>query len=373
MGCPQMVDETIWQKRVRRCVHELKPYSPGKPIEEVQRELGLSEVIKLASNENALGPSPKAIEAAMKALMQAHLYPDDSCYRLKRAIARHYDMPEECVLIGRGSDELLLHAALAFIEEGDEVIYAHPSFVMYNIVSTLMGAKQHVVPLKDFTHDLEAMAEKVNEKTKLIFIANPNNPTGTIVTEPQVRQFIESLPEGVLVVFDEAYCEYVEDKSFPDTLSYVREGYSVLVLRTFSKIYGLAGLRIGYGFAPPQIAAYLARVREPFNVSSVAQAAAEAALQDTEHVERSRKLVIDGKNILYKAFEEIGLRYVTTQANFVFVDLGTDSRSVFQKLLERGIIIRTGEIFGMPTWARITIGKPEELERLIEALKEVLR
>lgn len=362
----------MWDERVRKCVHRLKPYIPGKPIEEVQRELGLNEVIKLASNENALGPSPKAIEAVIRAVNQAHLYPDDSCHRLKRAIAEQFDMPEECILIGRGSDEILLHAALAFIEPGDEVIYAHPSFVMYSFVSTLMDATEQVVPLRDFTHDLDAMAGHLTERTKLIFIANPNNPTGTIVREPNVRHFIESLPRGVLVIFDEAYFEYVEDEAFPNTLNYIRDGYSVLTLRTFSKIYGLAGLRIGYGFAPPDIAKFISRVREPFNVSSIAQAAAEAALQDKEHVERSRRLVIEGKQTLYRAFEELGIGYVPTQANFIFVDLGVDSREVFNQLLKRGIIIRTGEIFGMPTWARITVGKPEENERLIEALREVL-
>ncbi len=363
----------IWNERVRKCIHRLKPYIPGKPIEEVQRELGLSDVIKLASNENALGPSPKAVEAALRMLSHVHLYPDDSCYRLKRAIAERYRMPEDCILIGRGSDEILLHAALAFLEPGDEVIYAHPSFVMYSFVSALMDAKEHVVPLRDFTHDLDAMAERVTERTKLIFIANPNNPTGTIVKEPQVRRFVESLPDGVLVIFDEAYCEYVEDESFPNTLDYIREGFGVLTLRTFSKVYGLAGLRIGYGFAPPHIASLVARVREPFNVSSIAQVAAEAALQDEEHVERSKKLVADGKRTLYRAFDELGLKYVPTQANFIFVDLGMDSREAFKWLLKRGIIIRTGEIFGMPTWARITIGKPEENERLIEALRELLK
>ncbi|MCS7254743.1 MAG: histidinol-phosphate transaminase [Armatimonadota bacterium] len=367
-----MAQMAIWDERVRKCVQRLKPYIPGKPIEEVQRELGLSDVIKLASNENPLGPSPKAVEAAMRALSHVHLYPDDSCYRLKKAIAEHYCMPEDCILIGRGSDEILLHAALAFIEPGDEVIYAHPSFVMYSFVSTLMDAKEHVVPLKDFTHDLDAMAECVTERTKLIFISNPNNPTGTIVKEPNVRCFVESLPNGVLVIFDEAYREYVDDEAFPNTLDYVRDGLSVLTLRTFSKAYGLAGLRIGYGFAPPCIAELISRVREPFNVSSIAQAAAEAALQDKEHVERSRELVIEGKNMLYRAFDELGLKYVPTQANFIFVDLGIDSREAFNQLLRCGIIIRTGEIFGMPTWARITIGKPEENERLVEALKKIL-
>ncbi|HID07635.1 MAG TPA: histidinol-phosphate transaminase, partial [Armatimonadetes bacterium] len=274
---------------------------------------------------------------------------------------------------GRGSDEILLHAALAFLEPDDEVVYAHPSFVMYKFLSTLMGAQQSIVPLRNYTHDLEAMAAHVTQRTKIVFIANPNNPTGTIVTEPDVRRFLDSLPPDVLVIFDEAYYEYVDDSAFPRTLDYVREGRSVLVLRTFSKIYGLAGLRIGYGFAPPEVASYIARVREPFNVSSIAQVAAEAALMDDEHVEKSRAVINEGKRMLYMAFDELGLSYVPTQANFIFVDLHRDSREVFQKLLKCGIIIRTGDIFGLTTHARITIGKPEENERLITALQEILK
>lgn len=361
-----------WASRVRKAVHRLKPYVPGKPIEEVQRELGLTEVIKLASNENPLGPSPKAIEAAMKVLPEAHRYPDDSYFRLRQKIASVYNVPPDWVLLGRGSDEILLHIVQTFVEPGDEVVFSTPSFVMYDILSTLMDAVCVKVPLRDYIHDVAGLLEAISERTKVVFIDNPNNPAGTILRDRSIRSLLDEIPEGVIVVLDEAYAEFVESHDYPKSLDYVREGYPVIVLRTFSKAYGLAGLRVGYGFARTEIAQHLLKVREPFNVSSIAAAAAEAALDDTEFLERVRKTVWTSKRFMYRGLEQLGLRYVPTEANFVLVDVQRPAKEVADALLRKGIIVRPCEPFGLPTHLRVDIGTPETVERFITALKSVL-
>lgn len=358
---------------IRPNVLELEPYSPGKPIEEVKRELGLTDVVKLASNENPLGPSPRAIEAAMRAMQSANLYPDGSCFELKQAVAKHVGMPSECLLFGNGSDELIHYIGLTFLNPGDEVITGHPSFVRYEAAAKLNNARLHLVPLREHRFDLPAILERVNERTKIIFIANPNNPTGTIVTADEVEVFMNALPEHVVVVWDQAYQEYVSRADYPNTLRHVREGRAVIILRTFSKAYALAGLRVGYAIARPDIIDAMNRVREPFNVNSVAQAAALAALHDQEHLRRAVELNRQGLEYLYRHFERLGLSYVRSEANCVMVDLGRDSQPVFQALLRKGVIVRTGHIFGLPTYLRITTGKPEENERFICALEEVLQ
>lgn len=360
-----------WSQRVRKAVHRLKPYVPGKPIEEVQRKLGLNEIIKLASNENPLGPSPKGVEAATKALQYAHRYPDDSYYRLKHKLASVWNVPPDWILLGRGSDELLLHIVQTFVEPGDGVVFSTPSFVMYDILSTLMDATAVKVPLRDFTHDLAAIAEAVTERTKVIFLDNPNNPTGTIVHDRAVRALLNELPDGVLLVLDEAYAEFVEAKDYPQTLDYIREGRPVIMLRTFSKAYGLAGLRIGYGIARPELTQHLLKVREPFNVSSIAAAAAEAALDDAEFLERVRKTVWMGKRMMYRALEQLGVRYVPTEANFVLIDVRRPAKEVADALLQKGVIVRPCEPFGLPTHLRVDISTPENIEWFITALKEV--
>lgn len=361
-----------WSSRVRDAVRKLKPYVPGKPVEEVQRELGLTKVIKLASNENPIGPSPKAIEAAAKILPEAHRYPDDSYFRLREKIASVYNVPPEWVLLGRGSDEILLHVVQTFVEPEDEVIFSTPSFVMYEILSTLMGGVCIKVPLRDYTHDVRGLLDAISERTKIVFIDNPNNPAGTILREREVRSFLDEIPEGVIVVLDEAYKEFVESHDYPDSLSYVREGYPVIVLRTFSKAYGLAGLRIGYGFAQGEIARNLLKVREPFNVSSVAAAAAEAALDDVEFLERVRKTVWTSKRLMYRGLERLGLKYVPTEANFVLIDVERPAKEVADALLRKGIIVRPCEPFGLPTHLRVDLGTPETVEQFVTALGEVL-
>ncbi len=361
-----------WSKRVRKAVNKLRPYVPGKPIEEVQRELGLKEVIKLASNENPIGPSPKAIEAAMRVLIEIHRYPDDSYYRLRHKLASVYNVPPDWVLLGRGSDEILLHIVQTFIEPGDEVVFSTPSFVMYDILSTLMDATCVKVPLRDYIHDVAGLLEAINERTKVVFIDNPNNPTGTILRERSVRALLDELPEGVIVVLDEAYAEFVESPDYPKSLDYVREGYPVIVLRTFSKAYGLAGLRVGYGFARPEITHHLFKVREPFNVSSVAAAAAEAALDDSEFLNRVRKTVWTSKRLMYRGLEHLGLQYIPTEANFVLINVNRPAKELADALLRKGIIVRPCEPFGLPTHLRVDIGTPEIVEFFLSALKDVL-
>lgn len=364
--------EMDWSTRVRKAVHRLKPYVPGKPVGEVQRELGLTEVIKLASNENPLGPSPKAVEASKKVLTEIHRYPDDSYYQLRQKIAIRYNVPPDWVLLGRGSDEILLHIVQTFVEPGDEVVFSTPSFVMYDILSTLMDAVCVKVPLRDFVHDVTGLLDAITERTKIVFVDNPNNPTGTILHERAVRSLLNEIPKGVVVVLDEAYAEFVESTDYPKSLNYIKEGHPVIVLRTFSKAYGLAGLRIGYGFACPEITQHLLKVREPFNVSSIASAAAEAALDDTEFLDKVRKTVWTSKRLMYRGLEQLALKYVPTEANFILVEVKRLAKEVADALLRRGIIVRPCEPFGLPNHLRVDIGTPEIVERFIAALKEVL-
>jgi histidinol-phosphate aminotransferase len=356
----------------RSNIHDLVPYVPGKPIEEVEREYGITDIIKLASNENPYGPSPRVVEAMKEALESIRLYPDGSCFSLTQRLSQHLDLPADHIVVGNGSDEIIHYLGIAYLEPGDEVVQAHPSFVRYEAAATLNGCQCIQVPLKDYTHDLDAMADAVTPRTKLLFITNPNNPTGTIVTRSAVDRLLDRLPERVLVVMDEAYYEYVEDPEYPDSVAYIREGRNVISLRTFSKIFALAGLRVGYGIARPEIIWAIHQVREPFNVNSIAQVGAIASLDDPDQVERGRRVNRDGRTYLYAACERLGLPYVPSHANFVFIDVKVDSRAVFQELLRRGVIVRTGDIFGLPTHIRVTIGTPEENARFVRALEEVL-
>lgn len=358
----------------RDTIMAIEPYVPGKPIDEVKRELGLSYVIKLASNENPLGPSVKAQEAVREWAAQMHLYPDGSAFALRKALAEKLGVAPEQLVFGTGSDEVIRLLAEAFLSPGDEVIMAQPTFSVYRSVSLLMGASPVEVPLKGYTHDLPAMAAAVTPRTKMVFVCNPNNPTGTMVTAQQVREFLKALPSSVLVVFDEAYFEYVDDRQYPNSLEFIGgDGPSVVVLRTFSKVYGLAGARIGYGVGDPEIIALLNRVREPFNTNAVAQVAALAALSDQEHLQASIQVVRDGKQYLYQEFDRMGLSYVPSHTNFILVEVGRDSQEVFRRLLAKGVIVRTGDIFGYPTKLRVTIGTAKENRRFITALGEVLR
>ena len=350
----------------------IRPYVPGKPIEEVERELGLKDVIKLASNENPVGPSPRAVAAMQAAAEKVNFYPDSNCFYLKEDLAQFLGFEPANLIVGNGSDELLKLIAEAFLKEGEEVIYGVPSFVEYEFVTRVMGGQIIEVPLQNLTYDLPAIAEKITSRTKLIFICNPNNPTGTIVGQKEIQAFMDQVPEDVLVVFDEAYYEYVTDAAFPDSLDYVRQGKRVIVLRTFSKIYGLAGLRIGYGIATPDIIDCLMRVREPFNVNSIAQAGAQAALEDQAWIKKVRDLNTQGRDYWYGELTAMGLEYAPTQGNFIFINLGISGAEVSQRLMKLGVIVRPGHVFGYPDYVRVTIGTPEQNERFIAALRMVL-
>lgn len=357
----------------RGCLEKIKPYVPGKPIEEVKRELGLTDVIKLASNENPLGPSPKAQEAMREAIPRVNYYPDGNCFELKRALCEKLAVQEDQLIIGNGSDEILKLLAETYLEPEDEVIMPQPSFSEYEFVTRIMGSNINYYDLEpDFSYDLQKMLDMVTDRTRFVFICTPNNPTGTIAYKKQLEDFLQKLPDGVITVLDEAYYEYATDPEYPESLNYVREEKPVLVLRTFSKIYGLAGLRVGYGIAPAPIIQDLNRVREPFNVNSMAQAAAASALYDEEHLRRSQEMVKNGREQINKGLQKIGLEPVYTQANFFFLDTGVDSQALFQCMLKRGMIVRTGDIFGYPTHIRVNYGTEEQNERFLTVLQEAL-
>lgn len=359
--------------KARQEIFELKTYVPGKPIEEVKRELGREDIVKMASNENPLGASPKAVTAILDNLHRLNYYPDSNCYNLKEKMAVYWGIDAASFLIGNGSDELLRLIAETFINRDDEVIFADPTFAEYEFTAKIMGAKCIKVPLKDFRHDLEAMLAAVTEKTKIIYLCNPNNPTGTIFTRDEIEVFMEKVPQDVLIIFDEAYIEYADKQICLSGIEYLKKHRNVIVLRTFSKIYGLASLRIGYALTTPEIASAVKRVFEPFNVNTLAQVAAIAAIDDYSHVKNSLAANYRGKNYLYTALTEMGLNYVPTEANFIFVDTGQDSREVFNRLLQMGVIIRTGDIFGFPTFIRVTISTHSRNHRFIESLKTVLK
>ena len=358
----------------RPSIFRIRPYVPGKPIEEVERELGIrsQDLIKLASNENPAGPSPLAVAAMCREARRTNLYPDSQCYELKRALADHLGVTPGHIIVGNGSDEVLKIITEAFLNPGEEVVYGAPTFAEYEFAARVMDGKTVEVPLRGQTYDLEAMAGRVTGRTKLVIICNPNNPTGTIVGREEVERFLRRMPEQVLTVFDEAYFDYVTSQDFPDTLEYVRQGRRVVVLRTFSKIYALAGLRVGYGVADPEIIDCLMRVREPFNVNSLAQAAALASLADCGHRERARQANIEGRDYLYRELGEIGLEFTPTQANFIFIRLPVPGMEVFEALLRRGVIVRPCQSFGCPEHIRVTIGTGEQNRRFIDALRLVL-
>ncbi|MBH0199352.1 MAG: histidinol-phosphate transaminase [Nitrospira sp.] len=350
-------------------IQSLSPYVPGKPIDELQRELQLSRVIKLASNENPLGPSTKAVAALEGAADQLHRYPDGGAYRLRQAIADRWKVAREQVILGNGSDEILGLLARTFLAPGDEAVMADHTFVIYKMEVTAAHGKPVIIPLVNWTHDLESMVRAVTPRTRLLFICNPNNPTGTMVPGEAVSRLMAAVPEDVIVVFDEAYYEYVRDPRFPDTLAYVKQGRNAIVLRTFSKIYGLAGLRIGYGISTPEINGLLNRVRPPFNANSLAQRAALAALDDDEHVTKSRAVNAAGMEQVSHGLRTLGFAPIPSEANFLYFDVKRDGRQVFESLLREGIIVRHIE----GTMLRVTIGQAEENAAFLHALKAVLK
>ncbi len=356
----------------RKGTQELERYVPGKPIEEVQAELGLTEIAKMALNENPLGPSPKALAAMIEELKNVHLYPEGPCTLLRRAMSVRLGIEPDMITLSNGADNCILLVGQAFINEGDEILMADPTFFVYQTVTRIMGGRPLSVKLRNQVHDLEAMLKAVGPRTKLVFVCNPNNPTGTIVRKGELDDFVTHLPDHTLLVLDEAYFEFVSDEGYPNGLDYINQGYNVISLRTFSKLYGLAGLRIGYALGRREVISALNRVREPFPVSRVAQAGALAALEDDEFKEAVLKNNEEGKAYLYREFEKMGLPYTPSHTNFVFVDLKRDSQEVSQSLLNEGIIIRPGHVWNCPTCARITLGTADENRRFVGALRSIL-
>ncbi len=348
------------------------PYKPGKPIDEVKRELGLTEVIKLASNENPFGYSPRARAAILNELETLPLYPDGGSMTLRWDLADFLKVSPEQLIFGNGSDEILQMICRTYLGEGTNTVMATPTFSQYRSNAIIDGAELIEVPLVDGVHDLKAMADAVNENTRVVWICNPNNPSGTIVSEADLLTFLERVSKDVLVVLDEAYYEYVVAPEYPQTIPLLEKYPNLIILRTFSKIYGLAALRIGYGVASVEVISHLNHVREPFNTSTLAQAAARAALADQDFISDCRERNRQGLKQLTDKFDEWGLKYYPSQTNFILVDLQRDSDEVFQQLLRQGIIVRSGNALGFPGFQRITIGSPEQNEKILSALSGIL-
>jgi histidinol-phosphate aminotransferase len=353
-------------------IRTLTPYPPGMPIEELERELGVTGSIKLASNENPLGPSPRALAAIGAALRDLHRYPDGSAFYLKRRLAERLGVSADELLVGNGSNEVIELVVRTFLRPGDEAVMSDQAFVIYRMVVQAAGGRSRLVPLRDFTHDLEAIADAVTPRTRIVFLANPNNPTGTIFRRAAWRAFLAAIPATVVVVADDAYAEYVEAPDYPDT---IRERgdrrQPIVTLRTFSKLYGLAGLRVGYAVAPAEMIEAMGRVRQPFNVNSLALVGALAALDDEEHVRRTLEVNRSGMATLVAAFGRLGLSHVPSAANFVLVRVGP-TRRVYEGLLRRGVIVRPMDVYGFPEHLRVTVGLREENERFLQALEGVL-
>lgn len=353
-------------------VQKLLPYQPGKPIEELERELGISNIIKLASNENPLGAGRLAQQAARKACDSLHLYPDGSGFRLKQALAERLGVTPAMVTLGNGSNDLLELLAHAFLAPGDNAVYSQYGFAVYPLATLSRSAVPVEVPAKLFGHDLEAMAAAITERTRLVFVANPNNPTGTWFHRTVLESFLAKVPENVVVVLDEAYFEFVEEDRYPDGLDYLARHPNLIVLRTFSKIHGLAALRIGYGISHPALADVLNRVRQPFNCNSVALAAAEAALGDSDHIEDSKSLNTTGLAQIAEGAGKLGLDYIPSVGNFLAIRLGDKAAAIYQALLREGVIVRPLAGYSLRDYLRVTVGLPEENERFLAALAKVL-
>ncbi len=350
----------------------IKPYVGGKPIAEVKREFGLKSVIKLASNENPFGPSPKVLKAIAVAAKEINRYPDGGCFELRQVIAKRLKVGPDQLVFGCGSDEVIVLALRAFVNEGDEVIMAKPSFLVYSIGSKMAGARLVEVPLQGLRYDLVAMKKAVTAKTKIIFIGNPDNPSGQYPTRPEIEAFLKGLPQDVLVFFDEAYYEFVDAKDYTDTLALLKSRRNIIVTRTFSKLFGLAGLRIGYGIADPEVADLMNRAREPFNVTSIAQAAAIAALKDEAYYKKILKVLKRERDVVCAGLEAIGLVYSKGATNFIQVRVPRSSRDVALELLKKGVIVRDMSAWGLEDYIRVTIGTSAENKRFLKALSDVL-
>jgi len=365
---------TTIDTRARAVLKGLTPYQPGTSIEEAKRQTAQPrlKMLKLASNENALGPSPKAVAALQKVSTGLHRYPDASCAALRAQLAKKLRVDPAWLVVGNGSDELIVLALRALVDPGDEVVVARPTFLIYEHQAKACGATVTGVPLKDYRYDLQAMRAAITPHTKLVFIANPDNPTGSYVTKQELTAFLRALPHETMVFLDEAYYEFVDAKDYPQTVPMAKD-HSLIVTRSFSKAYGLAGLRIGYGVAQPPLAAAMNAVREPFNVNSLAQAAAIAALGDTAFLSRTRRMVREGRRYFAKEFARLQIRSVPSAANFMLIELGPGAKQVAQRLLKQGIIVREMSAWKLAGHLRVTIGTMAENRTFIAALKACLR
>lgn len=363
-----------YQSLAVKGVQALSPYQPGKPIEELARELGLkpAEIIKLASNENPLGPSEKALAAAREALSELCLYPDGNGFDLKQALSERFGVGMDQITLGNGSNDVLEVIARCFADPDSEVVFSQYAFAVYPLVTQAIGAKGVSVPARDWGHDLDAMADAVTDRTRLVFVANPNNPTGTVHTADAIEGFLAKIPEDVLVVLDEAYCEYLTGTEYPDGIELLERFPNLIVCRTFSKAWGLAALRVGYSISSPAIADILNRVRQPFNVDTVALAAATAVLQDEDYLNRSREVNAAGLKQLADGFDRMGLSYIPSAGNFIAVEVGEQALAIYHALLEHGVIVRPIGGYGMPEHLRVSVGLPKENERFLDALAEAL-
>jgi histidinol-phosphate aminotransferase len=357
---------------VRKNILNTTPYIAGKPIEETKRELKLKEVIKLASNENPLGSSRRATSAIRKALNTLNRYPDSQGFYVKRKLSRFLNLKPANILLGNGSDELIDIIIKTFVEEDENIVTADITFVEYEIIARVIDRKVLTVPLKYFKYDVQAIKKRINERTKLVFIANPNNPTGTYVSKLEIVDLLRHLPSGALLVLDEAYDTFIDVEDFPNSLSFVKDEKNVIVLKTFSKAYGLAGLRIGYAVARPDLIAYMERARQPFNVNSLAQIGAIAALDDKKFLAQTRKVILEGKQYLYGRLSELGIAYVPSAANFILIDVGKDGLQVFKEMLRYGVIVRDMKQYGLKNFIRVTIGTRKENEKFIKVLKKII-
>ncbi len=353
-------------------VKKLVPYLPGKPVEEVEREFGIKNSIKLASNENPLGPSRLAMKAIEDMVGQVHRYPDGGCFYLKRKIASFLEVKEKNLIIGNGSNDLLELIARTYLSQNDEAIYGEYAFIVYPIVVQSVGARHVISPMPELVHDLKDFSSRVTDRTKIIFLANPNNPTGTIFRKADFESFLSVVPDSVLIVVDEAYFEYVNDESYPDTLQYHGNFPNLITIRTFSKIYGLAGLRIGYAVASESVTTYVNRVRQPFNVNSVAQTAALAAIDDSDHLAYTKEVNETGMEFLEKGFDDLGIKFIRSCTNFILIDLQQDVMPVYHELLKEGVIVRPVGGYGLKSHLRVTIGTERENRKVIRSFKKVL-
>jgi len=362
--------DPIWQ-RANPQLRELAVYEPGKPIEETARQFGFSpqSIVKLASNENPLGPSAKICQTMQAALAGANYYPDGGGFYLTEALAAKLEMPRECIILGNGSNEIIEFIGHAFLGPETEIITSENAFIAYRLVASLFGAKTVTVPDQEYRFDLEGMVNAITNRTRVIFIANPNNPTGTLVNQETIERFLAEVPGDVVVVFDEAYFEYLDDP--PDVLKFVRQERDLIVLRTFSKIHGLANLRLGYGMARPELIRVLQKAREPFNTNGLAQAAAVAALADEAHQAETKRLTDEGRDYFARELAALGLRFVPSVANFVLVQVG-NGKTIFEAMLRKGVIVRALSGYNLPEWVRISIGTMPQNRQCISALREVL-